>query len=261
MKPSAPIKVLLDLTSIHDLINSLDRMSTFDRHLAELSPESEIDFNEENTALANANRPYKKQFELLPELQEPAHYSEDAQINAICEQINDLESIPDPPEQVKNAFAITLFCMEAAVDSRSKDFLKYAFELYPERDYLIVTQPHTVPENALLSKFTLVKKKLSNTFSHVLYIIHRDFLLEQNISMTRTEKTDFEGITELLYSMPSESGESSEQILANIRDATERHDSKWLAYSARVEDSIVATFIISKDVNLDYYKSHFHVQD
>ena len=151
--------------------------------------------------------------------------------------------------------------MEAAVDSRSKDFLKYAFELYPERDYLIVTQPHTVPENALLSKFTLVKKKLSNTFSHVLYIIHRDFLLEQNISMTRTEKTDFEGITELLYSMPSESGESSEQILANIRDATERHDSKWLAYSARVEDSIVATFIISKDVNLDYYKSHFHVQD
>lgn len=79
--------------------------------------------------------------------------------------------------------------------------------------------------------------------------------------MTRTEKTDYEGIGELLCSMPSESGESSDQILANIRDATERHDSKWLAYSARVEDSIVATFIISKDVNLDYYKSHFHVQD
>lgn len=105
--------------------------------------------------------------------------------------------------------------MEAAVDSRSKDFLKYAFELYPERDYLIVTQPHTVPENALLSKFTLVKKKLSNTFSHVLYLIHRDFLLEQNISMTRTEKSDFEGISELLYSMPPSdttgtSNESSE---------------------------------------------------
>lgn len=62
MKPSAPIKVLLDLTSIHDLINALDRMSTFDRHLADLSPESEIDFSEENGALANANRPYKRQF-------------------------------------------------------------------------------------------------------------------------------------------------------------------------------------------------------
>jgi len=68
--------------------------------------------------------------------------------------------------------------MEAAVDSRSRDFLKYAFELYPDRDYLIVTQPHTVPENALFAKFTLVQKKMANTFSHVLYLIHRDYLLE-----------------------------------------------------------------------------------
>ena len=29
---------------------------------------------------------------------------------------------------MKNAFAVTLFCMEAAFDSRSKDFLKYAFD-------------------------------------------------------------------------------------------------------------------------------------
>jgi hypothetical protein len=38
-------------------------------------------------------------------------------------------------------------------------------------------------------------------------------------------------------------------------------DSPWLAFSARVEDSVVAAFLISKDVNLDYYVSHFHVQD
>jgi len=42
-------------------------------------------------------------------------------------------------DSAKNAFAITLFCMESAFDSRSKDFLKYAFELFPERDYLVVT--------------------------------------------------------------------------------------------------------------------------
>lgn len=66
--------------------------------------------------------------------------------------------IPEPPESAKNAFAITLFCMEAAFDSRSKDFLKYAFEAFPDRDYLIVTQPHTVAESSLLNKFTLVQK-------------------------------------------------------------------------------------------------------
>lgn len=64
--------------------------------------------------------------------------------------LEDLETIPEPPEIAKNAFAITLFCMEAAFDSRSKDFLKYAFDMFPDRDYLIVTQPHTVVENSLL---------------------------------------------------------------------------------------------------------------
>ena len=38
-------------------------------------------------------------------------------------------------------------------------------------------------------------------------------------------------------------------------------DSPWLAFSARVEDSVVAAFLISRDVNLSYYVSHFHVQD
>jgi len=90
----------------------------------------------------------------------------------------------------KNAFAVTLFCMEAAFDSRSKDILNYAFDLFTDRDYLIVTQPHTVPENALFNKFTLVEKKPENTFSHVLYLIHRDQLLEQDIYVTRTEVSD-----------------------------------------------------------------------
>lgn len=68
--------------------------------------------------------------------------------------------------------------MEAAFDSRSKDFLKYAFECFPDRDYLIVTQPHTVAESSLLNKFTLVQKQSINTFQHVLYLIHRDYLFE-----------------------------------------------------------------------------------
>ena len=77
-------------------------------------------------------------------------YSEDRFYNDIVSGLEDLDTIPDPPEKAKNAFAITLFCMEAAFDSRSKDFLKYAFDRFPDRDYLIVTQPHTVAENSLL---------------------------------------------------------------------------------------------------------------
>ncbi len=82
--------------------------------------------------------------------------------------------------------------MEAAFDSRAKVFLKYAFERFPDRDYLIVTQPHTVSENSLLQKFTLVPKKSENTFSHVLYIIHRDSLYELDLYVERTVSSDFE---------------------------------------------------------------------
>ena len=75
----------------------------------------------------------------MPELPEHVQYSSNHEIQGICEQINDLTTIPDPVESAKNAFAITLFCMESTFDSRSKDFLKYAFDLLPDRDYLIVT--------------------------------------------------------------------------------------------------------------------------
>ena len=117
-------------------------------------------------------------------------YSEDITYNALASDIDDIEAIPDAPEKAKNVFAITLFCMEAAFDSRSKDFLKYAFEQFPDRDYMIVTQPHTVSENSLLQKFTLVEKKSENTFSHVLYILHRDQLLEQDLVVQRVDPAD-----------------------------------------------------------------------
>jgi hypothetical protein len=54
--------------------------------------------------------------------------------------------------------------MEAAFDSRSTDFLRYAFDEFPDRDYLVVTQPHTVVESQLLMKFSSPVKKTKNTF-------------------------------------------------------------------------------------------------
>ena len=180
-KPSKPIKVLLRLTSIHDLLNSIDNMATYDRLLTELGITEFDRFDDEDRALHSIGKPYLQKLALLPPIEQHRKYSKDPAIQRICEQISDLQTIPDPPESAKNAFAITLFCMEAAVDSRSVDFLKHAFNLFNDRDYLIVTQPHTVPENALLSKFTLVPKTMHNTFSHILYIIHKDYLLEQDI--------------------------------------------------------------------------------
>ena len=121
-------------------------------------------------------------------------YSEDDLYEEIVSELTELDKIPNPPEKGKNAFAITLFCIEAAFDSRAVDFLNYAFDLFPDRDYLILTQPHTVAETSLLAKFTLAVKKPSNTFSHVLYILHRDALLDIDMFVRRAKQVDIENI-------------------------------------------------------------------
>ena len=46
-----------------------------------------------------------------------------------------------------------------------------------------------------------------------------------------------------------------------IQDSIQNPESRWISFAARVEDSVVATFLITRDVNLEYYKSHFHLQD
>lgn len=209
-------------------------MSEFDRMLTDLEVTQFNDFGDEDDSLAALGKPYIKQLVPLPPIDDHQQYSDDPDIQSRVEHINDLTSIPDPPENAKNAFAITLFCMESAFDSRSKDFLKYAFDLFPDRDYLIVTQPHTIAENALLNKFTLVNKKAENTFSHVLYLIHRDYLLEQDIFMTRTLEQDMDGISELLVSA-GENYESQKEVIEQVLDSASNPDSPWLSFSARVD--------------------------
>lgn len=49
--------------------------------------------------------------------------------------------------------------------------------------------------------------------------------------------------------------------MAQTISAIQDPDSAWVSFTARVQDTCVASFVISKDLNLDYYVSHFHVQD
>lgn len=114
-------------------------MAEYDRMSYELQLITFDNWSAEDKILLKLGRSYIQPYVQLPELPEHVQYSNNHEIQGICEQINDLMTIPDPVESAKNAFAITLFCMESTFDSRSKDFLKYAFDLFPDRDYLIVT--------------------------------------------------------------------------------------------------------------------------
>mmetsp|Transcript_30453 Transcript_30453/g.49252 ORF Transcript_30453/g.49252 Transcript_30453/m.49252 type:complete len:1212 (+) Transcript_30453:94-3729(+) len=75
-----------------------------------------------------------------------------------------------------NAFCVTLFCLDERYECRSGDFLKAAFQLFREREYCVISIPHTVPEFQFLASFTRVHPRVTNTFTQVLYVYHRSAL-------------------------------------------------------------------------------------
>ena len=168
IEPRKPVLMLLHLISITDMKFCAQKSFEYDKVLHTMGV-LKFDINEEQSFMTMLTKKFKKKFyeeeEIYKQRKEPSKvYSTNPEIQQIIENIEDLTSIPDPPDSLKNAFAVTLFCMEAAFDSRSIDFLKYAFKEFPDRDYLIITQPHTVVESHLLSKFSLPSKKTKNTF-------------------------------------------------------------------------------------------------
>lgn len=87
-----------------------------------------------------------------------------------------LGELPVIPYEASNAIVINLFCIDEIFEARSLEFVEYAFTLFPDRDYIIITQPFTVPENTLVKSFIQVPHKKNSTFEHCLYIFHKDYL-------------------------------------------------------------------------------------
>ncbi|CAD7974188.1 unnamed protein product [Amoebophrya sp. A25] len=77
------------------------------------------------------------------------------------------------PDMMKDFFCVNLFCVDESIAHRSSDFLVPAFALFPEKDYCVITQPHTSQMTPFLSQFSIVTPRASNTFGHVLFVLHR----------------------------------------------------------------------------------------
>lgn len=85
MKPHKPVKRLLNFTSIHDLLNALDRMAVYDRLLSETGRTEFQEYEEEDAALNAIGKPWIEDLVPLPEIEAHRQYSKDPQIQKICE--------------------------------------------------------------------------------------------------------------------------------------------------------------------------------
>lgn len=74
--------------------------------------------------------------------------------------------------------------------------------------------------------------------------------------MERALKEDLEKIKVL-----SEGLDEKQHMYDTLYEAIVNPDSSNLAFVARIDEEVVGAFVLAKDVNLDYYRSHFHIQD
>lgn len=119
-----------------------------------------------------------------------------------------------------------------------------------------MTQPFTIPESTLLQNFIQVPKKKNSTFEHCLYILHRDFLLSSLLTIRRTIADDLKKSSGLLVGMIN-----NDKIRNDIKQSIEKTSSNLLSFSVFCGEELIGLYVISKNVNLDYYISHFFVQD
>ena len=153
----------------------------------------------------------------------------------------------DPDATNPAAFAVTLFCLDDLYEPRARDFLRKAFMMFPEREYCVVTLPHTAAESSLLSNFTMVSPRPSSTFSHVLYLLHRDGLLASEVRVQRALESHLEQLTPMLSAIPngSEVAEAVVAALGNSNKALSQNPN-MASFVAVCRDQVLGVVVLTR---------------
>ncbi|KAF0692912.1 Aste57867_16060 [Aphanomyces stellatus] len=184
-----------------------------------------------------------------------------------------LASVDDSRARVDvegNAFLMTLFCIDATYQVRAPEFLRYAFSLFPHKEYCIVTVSPLSSQPLVLSAFTLVPFKPSSTYSHSLYLLHRDALPflspgDTAITVSRFRMSEsFDQLAPLVETLPPASIAALEDEMALAAEEDEiglEDNPKHVLFVARVHGVVVALASLARDHEMtNSLKHHFDIE-
>ncbi|XP_049657073.1 cilia- and flagella-associated protein 61 isoform X1 [Accipiter gentilis] len=158
-----------------------------------------------------------------------------------------------------NAFCIHLFCIDEKHETRSLDFLHYVFKLFPDKDFCVILVPHHVPEFHLIQSFVRVVPLYTSKLGQELYVFHRAGLLK-SFSVRRATTNDLLGVKMLIKTLSL-----NESILNDLKIFTlARRDPDGIlvqAFIAEVLDQIVGVSVIRDEVDIEYIRSHYNIED
>ncbi|UJR28415.1 hypothetical protein I4U23_009655 [Adineta vaga] len=160
----------------------------------------------------------------------------------------------------EKAFVIQLFCISEVYEKRSFDFLQKAFDMFPDRDYCIISIPQMVPEFPLLQSFIRIPPRVHLPNIQELYLFHRAGLLRE-ISIERATEKHLDTVKRL-----TEHFSAREKIINDFLDAVrsrKRSDTNAFldAYIVNVTNQTSAVIIFSNEENVDYLRSQYNVED
>lgn len=173
---------------------------------------------------------------------------------ATFSRISKDETVGEP-----SAFCIQLFCIDEKYEMRSIDFLPAVFELFPEKDYCILTMPHLVPEFPLLQSFVRVTPRKYSTLSQELYVFHRWGLIE-SFQVRPCTSADIEGIQSVVSQL-----NGADIIMTDVQqynnDRRDPDGTEIQCFVAKSLDQVVGVALLRREEDIEYIRSHFNIED
>ncbi|XP_060630072.2 cilia- and flagella-associated protein 61 [Anolis sagrei] len=158
-----------------------------------------------------------------------------------------------------NAFCIQLFCIDEKYETRSLDFLNVVFNLFPDRDFCIISVPHMVPEFHLIQNFVRIIPFSNCTLNQELYVFHRSGLLKS--FLVRAARSDDIPSVDLLVKTLELNKSILDDVDKYIEARRDPDGTPVKAFVAEVLDQIVGIAVIRNEVDIEYIRSHYNIED
>jgi len=162
----------------------------------------------------------------------------------------------------ESAFAIAMMCIDEEYEARSLDFMAEAFNHFADKNFCVLTLPHTSGEPPLLNHFSRVIPKPRACPPHEAYVMHRHGLFT-DVTVTKIDSDDHQGVEELLKTMDKT---SSDLIIADLQrvyaTGTDPNGVPIDAFVARSCGSIVG-IAIGRSAKDDSFRlrAHYNVEE
>ncbi|NXD20754.1 CFA61 protein, partial [Spelaeornis formosus] len=155
-----------------------------------------------------------------------------------------------------NVFCIRLFCIDEKYETRTLLLLANVFQ---DRDLCVILVPHHIPELPLIRSFVRAVPSCTSRLGRELYVFHRAGLLT-SFNVRKAETSDLQGIKMLIETL-----HLNERIWNDSKKFTEtRRDSDGMpiqAFVAEVLDQIVGVSVTRDEMDTEYIRSHYNIED